>query len=197
MRGTPKSQILAAVRRRNPKQVGETPDSRQPAATVHGDQTPKGATQRVHVHMPAEEAPELLKKRFQIINLWRPISHPALDWPLALCDYRSVDVEKDANPISLVYPDRRGEVYGFTANPNQKWKYFRGVTPDEAILIKWYVVFGFEVGIMRLTLVCSQDSIRDGSVAVLTPHTAFVDPTTPPDAPLRESIEVRALVFYD
>jgi hypothetical protein len=27
------------------------------------------------------------------------------------------------------------------------------------------------------------------------PHTAFVDPTTPADAPPRESIEVRTLVF--
>ena len=43
----------------------------------------------------------------------------------------------------------------------------------------------------------SADSINDGSVAVLTPHTAFADPTTPPDAPLRQSIEIRALVFYD
>lgn len=36
----------------------------------------------------------------------------------------------------------------------------------------------------------------DGSVAILTPHTAFIDPTTPKDAPLRESIELRALVLY-
>jgi hypothetical protein len=35
----------------------------------------------------------------------------------------------------------------------------------------------------------------DGSVAVLTPHTAFIDPTTPKDASYRESIELRALVL--
>jgi hypothetical protein len=34
-------------------------------------------------------------------------------------------------------------------------------------------------------------------VARLTPHTAFSDPTTPADAPARQSIELRALVFYD
>jgi hypothetical protein len=43
----------------------------------------------------------------------------------------------------------------------------------------------------------SFDSVQDGSVAVFTPHTAFEDPTTPKDARLRESIELRALVFYD
>ncbi|KAI9429441.1 hypothetical protein H4582DRAFT_2089171 [Lactarius indigo] len=53
------------------------------------------------------------------------------------------------------------------------------MTPEEGVLIKCF------------------DSIQDGSVAVLTPHTAFEDPTTPPDAEKRESIELRALVFYD
>ena len=43
----------------------------------------------------------------------------------------------------------------------------------------------------------SFDSVQDGSVAVFTPHTGFEDPTTPKDAPFRESIELRALVFYD
>lgn len=46
-------------------------------------------------------------------------------------------------------------------------------------------------------LLCSFDSVRDGSVSLFTPHTAFADPTTPEGTPFRESIEVRALVFYD
>ena len=29
-----------------------------------------------------------------------------------------------------------------------------------------------------------------------TAHTAFDDPNTPPDAAIRESVEMRALVFY-
>ena len=43
----------------------------------------------------------------------------------------------------------------------------------------------------------SFDSIQDGSVAICTPHTGFKDPRTPEGAPLRQSIELRALVFYD
>jgi hypothetical protein len=39
------------------------------------------------------------------------------------------------------------------------------------------------------------DSETDGR-ARFAPHTAFVDPTTPADAPLRESIELRTLVFH-
>jgi hypothetical protein len=48
-----------------------------------------------------------------------------------------------------------------------------------------------------VNVIFSYDSVEDGSVSILTPHTAFEDPTTPEGTPLRESIELRALVFYD
>ncbi|KAG6828689.1 hypothetical protein H0H92_007051 [Tricholoma furcatifolium] len=165
------------IRRRNPGAIDDV-GKRQPVAQAHVDQSTKAAIDRVHLHVP-DDAPELLKRRFQIINLWRPISHPAWDWPLSLCDYRSVDVEKDLAPMALIYADREGENVGVKYNPGQKWKYFRGMTPEEVVLIKCF------------------DTVQDGSVAVLTPHTAFEDPTTPAGSPLRESIELRALVFYD
>ena len=92
---------------------------------------------RVHRHLPAEDVPKLLSKRFQIINLWRPISHPALDWPLALCDYRSVDPVNDVQPVALIYPHMEGEIFLVKHNPNQRWGYFRGMRPDEFVLIKW------------------------------------------------------------
>ncbi|KAF8579163.1 hypothetical protein K439DRAFT_412856 [Ramaria rubella] len=152
---------------------------RQPATRVHVDQTPGAAERRVHMHAPPELAPELLKHRYQIINLWRPISHAALDFPLALCDYRTVNWNKDLIPAVLKYADRNGEVFGVQYNPEHRWKYVRGMRPEEGVLIKCF------------------DSKMDGSVAVLTPHTAFSDPSTPQDAPRRQSIEIRALVFYD
>ncbi|KAF8220378.1 hypothetical protein L208DRAFT_1462693 [Tricholoma matsutake] len=167
------------IRRRRAGEIDDAPDRRQPVANAHVDQTTVSAIARVHRHLPAEDVPELLKRRFQLINLWRPISLPAIDWPLAFCDYKSVDPENDLFPVSLVYPDREGETMGVDYNPNQKWKYFHGMTPDEFVLIKCF------------------DSIQDGSVAVFTPHTAFKDPLTPAGTPPRESIEVRALVFYD
>ena len=39
------------------------------------------------------------------------------------------------------------------------------------------------------------DSKEDGR-ARFTAHSAFDDPSSPPEAPARESIEVRALVFF-
>ncbi|PPQ89617.1 hypothetical protein CVT25_012533 [Psilocybe cyanescens] len=166
------------IRRRRPGQVDDSPDRRQPVAQVHVDQTTQSSIARVHRHLPASDAPKLLEKRFQIINLWRPISHPAVDWPLALCDYRSVG-PNDTVPVALVYDDHEGETLGVKYNENYKWKYLHGMTPDEVVLIKCF------------------DSIQDGSVAIFTPHTGFSDPSTPEGTPLRESIELRALVFYD
>jgi hypothetical protein len=89
-----------AVRRRNPALEGKSPQT-QPAALVHVDQTTQAAINRVHRHLTAADVPELLEKRFQIINLWRPISHAAYDWPLALCDYTSVE-PKDLLPVALI-----------------------------------------------------------------------------------------------
>jgi hypothetical protein len=168
------------VRRRQPGENDDSPQKRQPVSQAHVDQTPRAAIARVHKHLPADEAPELLKKRFQLINIWRPIHNIALDWPLALCDFRSVDKDRDAIPVALIYPNREpGETYNIRHNENHQWKYLRGMEPDEGVLIKCY------------------DSVQDGSVAHFTPHTGFEDPSTPADAPLRQSIEVRALVFYD
>ncbi|CAK5262030.1 unnamed protein product [Mycena citricolor] len=167
------------IRRRRPTEFDDAPNKRQPVSQAHVDQTNSSAVSRVHRHLPPEDAPALLKGRFQVVNMWRPINHIALDWPLALCDFRTVDVEKDLLAIALVYPDREGETYGVKYNENQRWVYLRGMDPDEVALIKCF------------------DSQQDGSVALLTPHTAFSDPTTPADAPLRESIELRFLVFYD
>lgn len=130
---------ITAIRRRRPDEIDDGPTKRQPVPLVHVDQTPSAAAERVHMHTSAEDAPQLLKKRFQIINFWRPISHPAYDWPLALCDYSSIDYKKDLIPSTLRYPNREGENFGVSFNENHRWKYLRGMTPDECVLIKWYV----------------------------------------------------------
>jgi len=129
--------IVVAVRRRVPGTVDDSPARRQPAPMAHGDQTTKSAIARVHRHLPESDAPELLRKRFQIINLWRPIENPAWDWPLALCDYRSVKPDRDTVPVRLIFPHREGETLGIKHSAEYKWKYVYGLTPEEGALIKW------------------------------------------------------------
>ena len=197
-------QKLARRLRRREQELDISPNYRQPVSSVHVDQTTTSSIARVHQHLPPTDAPTLLRNRFQIINLWRPIGNSALDWPLALCDYKSVDATQDTFPLALIYPDREAEAMIMKHNPNHKWKYLRSMTPDEIVLIKWSVPSfslslsqerSYSLGISPPP--SSFDSLKDGSVALFSPHTGFQDPTTPADAPPRESIELRALVFYD
>ena len=149
---------------------------REPVLSAHNDYTEWSGPQRVREIMPMQESDKLLKKRFSIIQVWRPINGPIKSNPLAICDARSVE-QKDFIKTERRYPNRTGETYRLSYNPNHKWYYFPNMKQDEVIVFKVY------------------DSSRDGR-ARFTPHTSFEDPNTPPDSPPRESIEVRALVFY-
>ena len=56
-----------------------------------------------------QDAEWLLKGRYQIINVWRPIKTIRKD-PLGVADATSVD-DEDLVPVQLVYPDRVGETF--------------------------------------------------------------------------------------
>lgn len=157
------------LRRRSPDAV------RQPSTRVHNDYTERSAPQRVR-DLLGDEADTLLGKRFALINVWRPIRHAAQDWPLALADARTVR-KADLIATDIVYPDRRGEIYGLAHAASQRWWYYPGMQLDEALLIKCF------------------DS--DPARAQFTPHTAFENPLTSADAPARESIEFRTIAFFD
>ena len=131
--------MLLAIRRRRPGEP-DIPGREQPATLVHLDQTAASSIARVHRHLPPSDVPKLLEGRYQIINLWRPISVPAIDWPLALCDYRSVDLEKDTFPVARISAEHTGETMRVKYNENHKWMYLYGMTPEEIVLIKWQVV---------------------------------------------------------
>lgn len=91
------------IRRHDPS------SARQPVQQVHVDQTPKAAEARVRRHVPADEVDELLGGRFQLINVWRPIGHPATDFPLAVVDWRTTAPE-DLVKVVLLYPTRNRDV---------------------------------------------------------------------------------------
>jgi hypothetical protein len=129
--------ISTAVRRRNPDVDILDPTKQQPAQFAHADQTPATTIARVHQFLPADEAAERVQRRVQIVNFWRPIGHPAFDYPLALCDFRTVDWDKDLIPTRLILKDREGETFSVAENVNQRWKYVSGLRPDEYVLIKW------------------------------------------------------------
>ena len=148
---------------------------RTPVQMVHNDYTDKSGPQRVRDLLP-DEAEARLKHRFVEINVWRPIKGPVQAWPLALAEASSIAPE-DVIPCDLIYANRTGEILYGIHNPNHRWNYFPRMAREEAVLIKCF------------------DSLKDGR-ARFSLHTAFEDPTTPADAPPRESIEVRTLAFF-
>ena len=151
-------------------------NAREYGRAVHNDYTAKSGPRRVRDHLPPAEAEQRLQHRFAEINVWRPIRGPIESTPLAVCDSSSID-PKDFVASDLVYRDKVGETYRFTYNPNHRWFYFPRLEKNEVILLKCY------------------DSKEDGR-ARFTAHSAFEDPTSRPDAAPRESIEIRALVFW-
>lgn len=140
-----------------------------PASQAHCDYTAWSAPRLVRRLMGAE-AEELLKHGFAVIHVWRPIRGPLLRSPLALCNAQSLAEEN-------LDPDRFGETYAVTYNPEQRWYYFPKMLADECILMRCF------------------DSARQGAARFFA-HSAFDDPETPDDAPPRESIEVRAFVSF-
>jgi len=148
---------------------------REPVKRVHNDYTVKSGPQRVRDLVP-DEAEELLKHRFAVINVWRPLRRTVEDTPLGLLDARTI-APQDLIATDLVYPDRIGETYAVAYNPAHRWFYYPRQRADEAVLLKCY------------------DSKEDGR-ARFPAHSAFDDPTAAAGVPPRESIEIRTLVFF-
>lgn len=154
----------------------ESRDARQPVSLVHNDYTEWSATERLRQVMPDEEIQELLLGRFAIVQLWRPTCGPVEQWPLAMCNARSIALG-DLIASERRHPNRIGEIYQLAYNPDHRWFYFPQMQRDEALVFKCY------------------DSADDGR-AKFGAHTSFEDPTSPTDAAPRESIEIRSLVFF-
>lgn len=147
---------------------------RTPVLQAHNDYTEWSGPNRLREILP-DEADDLLSHRFAIIQVWRAINRPIQSNPLALADARSIAFN-DLMVAERRYPHRVGQTYRLKYNPNHRWIYFPEMRRDEAIVFKVY------------------DS--DKNRARFTAHTSFDDPTTPPNAPPRQSIEVRTFAFF-
>jgi hypothetical protein len=153
----------------------ETRLIREPVLSAHNDYTEWSGPNRVREILP-NEAESLLARRFAIIQVWRAIDQPIQSNPLAVADAKSVEME-DLIVAERRYPHRVGQTYRLKYNPKHRWFYFPEMRREEALVFKVY------------------DSEKDGR-ARFTPHTSFADPASPPNAPSRQSIEVRALAFF-
>ena len=118
-----------------------------------------------------------------IADGWRVVSQPPQDVPLAVVDARTV-AREDLLPADGVYdqgddPSKWMELEAYVVhhNPAHRWIYYRDMRPDEVLIFR-----GYDNGA----------TWRAG-----VPHSAFDDPSCPPGAPPRVSIEARVYAIYD
>jgi len=156
-------------------ELRESKKIREVVRRVHNDYTEWSAPQRVRDILP-DEADDLLSRRFAIVQVWRPIRHPVETFPLAICDAASLAFD-DMVISERRYPNRVGQTYAVTFNPAHRWYWLPRMRRDEALVFKVF------------------DSMKDGR-ARWSAHTAFEDPTSPPHARPRESIEIRTMAFF-
>lgn len=97
------------------------------------------------------------------------------DWPLALCDIRSVDTENDVISSDVVFDDFVTENLQIFHSPNFQWYYLPDHHPDEALIFK------------------SSDS--EPGEGVGCPHSGFYNPKVN-QGELRESLDCRTFVFF-
>jgi hypothetical protein len=152
-------------------------DNSRPARFVHVDVSDATATVFA---AQANRHPERRVRRYCQYNVWRALSPPPQDAPLALCDARSVEAA-DLVPADAIFDVRDAPEWSFEAlvvrgNPRHRWFYFRDMNRDEVLVFK------------------TNDSDRARSHCV--PHVAVDDASCPADVPPRVSIEMRGTAYW-
>ena len=166
---------IRAMRNEKQQTAESTTTQRAPVMLVHCDYTPNSGPTRLRQLLPGE-AEGLLSRRMAFYNFWKPLRRPVEERPLAMCDVTSSS-EDDFVTMALRYRERNGEIFVMRHSPQHKWWYFPKMTPEHVVLLKTY------------------ESETDGR-ARFVGHSAFMDPTTSPNAPFRESIEIRTIAFF-
>ena len=154
-----------------------------------GDPTKIAAARFVHLDKSREAAlpfiaslaDEDTRRRFprvKIYNVWRAITPPPQDVPLALCDRRTVDQSDSVvgRTIESSHPD--GVAYLTSVhNPSQQWYYFPELDRNQALVFQQF------------------DS--DETVPMGCLHGAFRHPEPPAGAVPRASVESRFIAFFE
>ena len=153
----------------------------RPARFVHVDYSRDAFHGFARTHLGDDpKAEEWLAGRYAAFNIWRVMSPPPQDCPLAVIDRRSTEradvVEGDAVIDAKDRPQFRFGSSLYAASPRHRWGYFSDMTRDEALVFLAYD---------------SADERVPGC-----PHSAFNDPTCPPDAVPRTSCEIRAYAYW-
>lgn len=153
---------------------------RNPAFYPHVDLSSFGIPDLLERELGKDEAETKKKNRIQVINIWRPLgANPITDKPLAMCDYLSIDLDKDIHQFTFYGLHENHISYTLSRNDQDAhmWYYLSQMRSDEMFIFKTF------------------DSKPD--VAQFAFHTAFKNNNEPTSNEEQKSLELRCLVFYD
>jgi hypothetical protein len=153
----------------------------KPARYPHADNTDASATGLVEMVGAFVDDIDLTGySRYALYNMWRSVSAPPQDFPLAVCDARTVVPLDEVTVTAITVEKDTGEIThdttGYLYNPAHRWYYYQDMTPEEVLVFK------------------AHDTDPRRSVRV--PHSAFTDPTCPAGVPTRASVEMRGLALF-
>ncbi|KAK3994501.1 hypothetical protein QBC44DRAFT_236239 [Cladorrhinum sp. PSN332] len=160
------------------RKVGEeNQDAHQPSLSVHIDYTTGELDSRIDRYFGGSKD-AMLSRHYQVINIWKPLLGPCRDFPMAYLDPKTVNAAKDLFAVDEVFPAVANEVFQVSYSPDHVWYY----VPDQLE--------------SEITIFNAFDSQKGQSLAV--PHCSFDlgEATGTSGGPPRQSIEVRAFVFY-
>jgi hypothetical protein len=113
-------------------------------------------------------------------NVWRALTPPPQDVPLAVCDARTVAAE-DLIPADAIFDHAGAVAFAFEAlllrqSPRQHWVFYSNMRSDEALVFK------------------TNDT--DLNRAHCVPHGAFDNPQCPAGVLPRASLEMRGIAYW-
>ena len=153
----------------------------KPARYPHADNTDESSVEQVEMIAAFVDDLDLgAYSRWALYNLWRSTTPPPQDFPLAVCDARSLTRDDEVTVKAITEERVTGEIRhdttGYLYNPAHRWHYFRDMTRDEVLVFKAHDT---DIGRARRV-----------------PHTAFTDATCPAGVPTRASVEMRGLALF-
>lgn len=164
--------------------------SSQPVPFVHNDYSIDSGAPRIKALLADFADKDILEEvasaRVAIVNLWAPLSAVERD-PLAFVDWTSTRPE-DLAVVRIQYSTRVGETSVVYPNDKHEWVWYPDMVPGEAILLKtWDSADSNDPARSRFA-VHSSAELQSNDVS----HFFGGQPEAPP----RESIELRAMVLF-
>ncbi|KAK9778742.1 putative TauD/TfdA-like domain-containing protein [Seiridium cardinale] len=168
-----------------PGSIGSKDMANKALPVAHFDRDPETAHSSLY-EVFGDEAASLIAKypRYAQVKVWRSISEPVQKWPLCFIDTTPVPNWSYETHTGRVFSrnDPRISLRGkkdhdtvVKHDPRYKYRYVSNVGPDEAFVF----------------------SAFDSDITRSTPHGAFWDKNSLPDAPPRRSIEIASWVFFE